>query len=122
VILICFIFDIRQIEYLCYAFIMLMGSILSWKMFLWERATPYIRITRDEIMIFPFGLREAIFIQWNSVEKINRTIMGKVELLLSYDKKVKIHLSHVDPQDRDNLARELQERFDEYKRDLEKVT
>ena len=116
-----FILNVPDMEYLSFAFIAFVASFVGWAFFLWGRKTPCVRITRDEIMVFPNLPRTPKFIQWNSVEKINLKRMGRLEILLADNKKIKIPLSHVDKQDRDDLVRELQQRFEEYKQDLEKA-
>ena len=117
-----FILNVPDMEYLSFAFIAFVCSFSLWTFFLWGRATPYVRITTGEIMVFPSLPRTPKFIQWDSVEKINLKRMGRLEILLSGNRKVKIPLSHVDRQDRDNLVTELQRRFEEYKQYLEKAT
>ena len=81
--------------------------------FLWSKGTPYIRITRDEVMVFEVMLRKPRFIAWDLVCQVNSTKKKKVELLLSNGKKVKIKLSLLDKRDREKLVSTLIEHFEQ---------
>ena len=107
-------------SYLAISFMFCAGSLMGLLGFLWGRATPYIRITRDEIMVFGALARGPKFVKWSSVQKIKQK-RNEVELLVSDDSKVKIRLWFVNREDRERLVSALQKIFEEKKEELGKA-
>ena len=67
------------------------------------RRTPYIRTTADAISIYRYLRHKEDIVEWGNIQDIlfkNSTI----EILLSDDKKVKIDLSFVDEEDKEELV------------------
>jgi len=66
------------------------------------RKIPYIRTTKDEITIHRYLQHKKEIIEWENIQEILFK-NGRIEILLSNDKKVKIDLSLVDEDDKEDL-------------------
>lgn len=66
------------------------------------RKTPYIRTTEDGITIYRYLQHKKETTEWENIQEILFK-NGRIEILLSNDKKVKIDLSLVDEDDKEDL-------------------
>lgn len=66
---------------------------------IWGRKTPYIRITPDNIIIFPYTIRKPTIIEIVRIREVNFHVKDKVQLLLSDGKTVNINLIFMDVND-----------------------
>jgi hypothetical protein len=84
-------------------FVWFMASSLWFLNFFWSKRTPYIRMTKDDIILFPAMARRPKIVKWDSVQKFNQISKKKVGLLLLDGGEVEISLLSIDKKDRENL-------------------
>lgn len=87
---------------------LLMGLLYS-VLFVWGLTTPYIRITREEIVIRPTILMRRT-VAWTNVEEFNRPLGRKGNLWylsLRHGRRVKVRMNQVPMWDRESLIYEV---------------
>ncbi len=79
----------------------------------WKKRIPRIRVTDEEIIVFPDRPGKPQTAAWNTVQKVHievwTDIPSRIELFLSNGKKVKINLSNIDREDREDFIQTLKQ-------------
>jgi beta propeller repeat protein len=81
--------------------------------YFWIKKIPFIRITKDEIMVFKDPMHKPEIIKWSDIQKINvqtwTDIPYKLELSLSNGKKTKIDISPIVDEQKEDFIRTLKQ-------------
>ena len=71
---------------------------------------PYVRVTADEVTVFPSMMARPRFCRWGDVERMNEIDAKKVELVPKSGEKITIHLTAVAREEREELVALLRKR------------
>ncbi len=85
----------------------LVGSIVWFSNYFWSRKTPYIQITNDDIKLFYGRRSRPRILKFDIIQGLNVINNKKFELILSNGQRVKMSLSCIEKNNRDNLIQIL---------------
>ena len=90
------------------AFIWFIGFILWVLNYFWSKKTAFIRITGDEIALYPGMFHRLKTHKWDTIQNFNHISNKKIELILASNEKIKISLSNIDKKDQESFIQILE--------------
>ena len=90
--------------------IWLLGSALWCVNLFWSRAAPFMRMTRDEVAIYPAMARPPKIFKWEDIKELRREGKNRIHLHLRNGRAIKVSLASANKEDREQLIETLRER------------